>query len=291
MPDETTGDPNKETMLEPKEGDAAELLPTTGGYEDSDKPTPDTETETVEADTETAEADTETDTGDDNPDAALLREHGIDATYKTIPSALAGVREKDRYIEQLRTGNQQLRDTLSQAYENRPRQSPLQTEDVAEQFANDPEAALRNMGYVSREQITPLVNQIKTVQAKLERQDFIGAVEQYDDLKDVGLHLRSRGVPPARGVSPIWDAMDDIYQNSPSLAGNMADLIPLLYDTAKSRLSTGAKVSEVSDNAKRGASTTSGGRGARRPSSGEPDFDKMSELEILNWHKDKGLVS
>lgn len=302
MPDEKEqGDPNKDTMTTPGEGDASEMLPTVGGYEDSDEPTPDTETETAKTDTkeETVSADTETETGDDDPELAQLREYGLDVTYKNVPAALAGIKEKDRYIEEQRVthreqlaANQQLRDTLQRAYENRPAAEPRSSEDVAELFATDPEAALQKMGFVNREQIAPFIRQVQSVQTRLEHQAFVGAVGQYDDLKDVKAHLQARGVPPDRGVSPMWDAMDDIYRNSPSLSGaDMIDLIPILYDAAKSRLTTGAKVDKVPDSKKRGASTTSGGRGTRRPSGDQPDWDNMTEQEIFDLHKEAGLIS
>lgn len=293
------GDPNKETMITPGEGDASEMLPSVGGYGDSEEPTPDTETETAKADTEdeTAKDDTETDTGEDDPELAQLQEYGLDVTYKSVPAALAGIKEKDRYIEEQRVmhreqlaANQQLRDTLQRAYGDH--QPAAVSEDMGELFATDPEKALQKMGFVNREQITPFIQKVQSVQARLEHQAFVGAVGQYDDLKDVKAHLQTRGVPPDRGVSPMWDAMDDIYRNSPSLSGaDMIDLIPILYDAAKSRLTTGAKVSKVPASKKRGASTTSGGRGGRRPSGDEPDWDNMTEQEIYDLHKEKGLIS
>jgi hypothetical protein len=294
MPDEEQGDPNKETMLEPGEGDAAGLLPSVGGYDDSDADdkTPDTEPATAEGDK--SDADTGTDTGDDddNPDLALLRDNELDKTYKTVPAALAGLREKERYIEQQRRDNDTLRQTLRQAYENRQaeREPMGSNEDLAELFTTDPEAALRRMGYVNREQINPLVNQLQTVQARLEHQAFVGAVGQYEDLKDVAAVFRA-GRQPEPGASALWDAMDNIYRSSPSLqAANMTDLIPLLHSAAVQHLS-GATVNKVSDSRKRGASTTSAGRGARRAKGGQPDWDNMTEEEILNLHKEAGLIT
>lgn len=281
---------------EPKTVDnVSDMLPTDYGTDD-EQPS-DTEAETTEVDTE---VDTEAETEDDNPDLALLREYGLDKTYSSLSAALAGAREGQVHIGEQRAANQQLRDTLSQVSANfsqqqqQPQRPQQSQEEMADEFATDPDAALRRSGYVKqsdvRSQITPLVNQLQNVQARNDRLDFAEAVGQFEDLRDVADHVRRTGAPPPRGTSAIWDEMDRIYQTSPSLTGDIADLVPLLYPTAKARLTSGPKVSPVPDEKKRGASTTSTGRG--RPGSGKrPDFDTMSETEIEKWFEEQGLIN
>ena len=89
----------------------------------------------------------------------------------------------------------------------------------------------------------------------------------------------------------MWDAMDDLYRNSPSLSSaNMTDLIPVLYSAAKQQLSS-TPIDKVSDDKKRGASTTSKGRGSRPKKGDVPDFNDMTEKQIFDWHQERGLVS
>lgn len=265
----------------------SDLLPTQGGYDDSDADeTPDTETDT-------ADADTDTETGDeDNPDLETLRKYGLDSEYKTVDAALVGAAERRKYIEQQRRDNETLRRTLQGIAEKQQtqRQEAPSAEDLSELFAQDPEAALRRMGYTKREEIAPLMNQLQQVQARIEHQAFVGALDQFEELKGVASDFRA-GREPSPGKSALWDKMNEIYVGTPSLQNaNQTDVLPLLYATAKQHLS-GAKVEKVPDSKKRGASTTGTSRNKRRPGGDVPDWKTLSEKEIEEWFRKNGLVS
>ena len=76
----------------------------------------DTETETVEEEPDKNlfggdETDTETvpEAEEESEDLALLKEQGLDGTYSNVKSALAAVKEKEKFSEQMRQENLELR--------------------------------------------------------------------------------------------------------------------------------------------------------------------------------------
>lgn len=300
---EENTDPNKSTMLEPGEGDAAgqledlttEMLPTKSADDDLvETEAPDTETETDDK----SDTDTETD-ADDDPDLVLLREHNLDKMYSDVPSALAGTREKERLLVEQRQQMQTMTSTLDKLAQYRPAQQtqpvPLDQEALTSLMETNPRQAMAQMGFVSRDQIAPVVTRLNELQTQLtdeqqrmDDQAFYAALGQHEELTDVVAFFRANGNPPPPGVNKLFDAMDQIYRATPALSqGRLADAVSLLYDAAKQRVSP-TTVEKVSDKVKRGASTTSGGRGKQR-SSGLPDWDKMTEAEQLQWFKDNNL--
>lgn len=307
-------DPEKDKMLS-GEGDAAaaledlgsEMLPTISADEPDVIESTDTETETV--DDEKTDTETETVDDDDNPDLAQLREYGLEKLYPSIPAALAGAKEKERFVEDQRLTiqqNQQSMQNMSTALDrlaqNRPQQTSVapSPEVFAELMESNPQAAVAQMGFLTREQGNYLVERLNEQGVRLdqnaenaERKEFAGALSDLEGLADVAAHFQTNKTPPPTGQNKLWDTMFALYNNTSSLkaaGGWPSDALPLLYTAAKQQLVTGPPIPKVSDKRKRGATTTSGGRSKPR-SDDLPNWDEMNSKEIFAWHQKQGLTT
>jgi|GEM_PF-4155697 len=294
----TITDPNKAAMLSPGDGDAADALEIDAADDLTETPEPtDTETETDKepTDTDVAEAsDTATETaGKEDPDIALLRQHELDKTYGSVPAALSAAREQQRYIDQQRQELRDLHAAVQRLSELRREPTPAgpTQDELAEMFATNPQAALAQMGVVDRSQITPIVQNMNALQERLDHQAFLDALSQYDELRDVATHFRTRGGPPPRGTNKLWDIMDERFAESPYLRGaKQADVISLLYDAAKTQVASNPKVPPVPSERKISAQTTGSGRATKPKPSGIPDFKKMELPELEKWLREHGAM-
>lgn len=283
MPKEEETDPQKDAMTGPFEGDAQEgLMPeATAGA--------DTETETVETEETTTEEPTDTETETEDSKEDVLAKYGLER-YGTVDGALAGVQEKDRYIDELKQGSVQMRQVLDSYTQPRPEKRERLDFDATD----DPDAAMQRAGYVRADQLQPSFARVDQRQAqteaRLDRMMLAQTVSQYTELKDVALVLQS-GREPELGTNKLWDAMNLAFKSVPGLQNvDNAQLIPILFDVAQKRLGTPPAVETVTEEKKQRASTTSTGRGKTRISSETPDFTKMTEKEIFDWHEKRGLI-
>ena len=301
---EELADPNKASMLTGGDDDAAAAIDaaTESNVDESEAAETETETEDGESQKDSAEAETETETEDeDSPDLALLREAGIDGTFKTVPAALAGTAEGLRFIEQQRQELQQqhqqitnMTNAFNRVADERRGEGPTAPteEDLVALLEASPREAFTRAGLVSSQQLTPILNELQQMKARADHQDLVTAVGQHEDLKDVAKHLSTYGALPSPGMSKLWDEMMRLYDATPGFAaGRNADAIPVLYNAARNSMpKPGPKVPPVSDGQKRSARTTGGGRGKKSTSSvmTEERLKQMSTDELEQWLREQG---
>lgn len=301
-------DPMKQEMLGPiadpemPEPDDNEQEPeeTQGMLPDKpdDAEPPDTETETGE---EKPSPDTETETDEEEPsaDAELLSEFGLDKKYKSVGEALRSIPERDTYVGRIENSERELRKLLQQVAVERTqgqqgnRDERLSREDLAELWESDPDRALREMGYVHKEDVQRIEQKLQTFEQQRAVDTIVGATERLDGLEDVAKHMRARGEPPQPGSNALWDRMDSIFQQRPALQHiPQHEAIELCYDIAKTQMAQERKpdVDPVSQKKKLGASTTSRSSGRGKAKGDVPDFSNMTEKQIYAWYKERDLI-
>jgi len=291
-------DPLKAEMLGDigPEDEAPELL--------ADEATPDTETETEEA---VVSSDTETETDDnqqgdeeskeEKTDDDPLDQYGLRGKYNSVDDALRSIPERDSYVGRIEQSERNLRNLLERVATDRPQPAKtegLSREQLDELLQTDPDRAFQELGYVKKDDVAALHENIKQMQSTLQQQQFIGATERHEELRDVAAHMRSTGMPPRDGVNPMWDRMNSIFNQRPGLQRlPQADALDMCYDLAKAELAAQGKptVPKISDAKKRGATTTSRSHGGQKDIGDVPDFGKMNDTEIERWFKKRGLVT
>lgn len=291
--EEKRTDPQKAEMLGRGDPDAeAAIAAATAAESDTD-----TETDAPEGTPPEEAPDTETET-DEGSEQSVLTKYGLDR-YGTVDAALAGIQEKDRFIDELKEGGRQMREVLK-SYTKQPAPTEERPEPLDFNADVDPDAALQKAGYVRQDQVQPsfarVDERLAQTEGYLQRMAFADAVGQFDELKDVVPQLRT-GQLPIPGRNKLWDEMGRVYQSAPGLqAVDPSQIVPILYDAAQKRMGAPPAVAPVSAEKKRGATTTSAGRreaGLPYLSDGTPDFndEKWTDTKIYNWHEERDLIS
>ena len=278
-------DENQKAMLGETE-EVEETQETTDTETDTDK----TETDEANAEKGKDESDTETDTGDVDPLQKVMDESGLTATYANPEAALRGVVEKNRYIEEQREENRKLHDLLKQQLNRAVAQPQQTTEEFVDQFAQDPNAALRASGYVHESQLQGVQKQVASLEERQHNAALSFAAAKHPDIASVAPYLAQGHMPPA-GANPLWDRMWAIHTQHGVNANGPEATIDMLHQLARPTPASSPTVPSVPDNKKAGASTA-GSDGRKTISSVDdvPDFNKMTADEIESFYKKHGLV-
>lgn len=228
--------------------------------------------------------------GDTEPEPDKLRELGLDKHYPSAEAALASIPHRERALTQAQMELARVRAELEQ----KPKETEkLQPDAFYEQFMADPKNTGKKVGLATTDDFDQLQKKIDFLENETARNKAAATISQYPELAPLAAKI-SAGVDIQRGENKMWDAFWDEVVTNPKLhaaiqSGAISDdlALELLYPRAKERL-TPKPSAPVVVNKKESASTNSG-KGTTT-SSGEPDWDKMSTKQILEYHAERGLV-
>lgn len=238
-----------------------------------------------------------------------LSRFGLNRQYQTVDAALAALPHKEQEIQRLQWERQQLQRQLSDSQkriESAPPPTPISREEIAEKLMSGDTDVLRRAGYVDQATVTKLVDErLSSVEQKYEARQAAMEVAQvyssFPELRDVG-QIIQRGQVPQAGVNPVYDAMNRVLSENPSLlnayqsgAINDAALVPILYRTdvvqaaIKSKGTRRVQTNGVDTNSLK----TSDGAGKNIDTNflTAEQLNRMSPAQIKDYYREKGLLS
>lgn len=226
----------------------------------------------------------------DDPLASLMDELDLTTQYGSSDQALRATAEQRRYIEGQRTENRELRQLLQDAVAKKPATESQTATDFVEGLSEHPDETLQKAGYVKVDDVQPIIERVKGLEADYQKQTVVSSLNQHDDLVDIADHFHRTGAYPAATKNSIWNAMMAELDQRPGFRKMpIPDAIDALHALVQGK--PNPPVSPVSDRKKAGASTASRGRKPATGSPGAPpDFSGKSWQEMRTWFKENNMI-